>query len=142
MNHTVMNPSCLFCKIIQKEIPSIAVYESDDVYAFLDIHPVHPGHTLVVPKQHCEGVLTCDPAVLSEVARAAKYVAHAVTSGLGVSGFNLIQNEGAVAGQVIPHLHIHVIPRVQGDGLTHWPGTPYPNPEAMTAVAEKIRGAF
>src|SRR3989344_179145 len=107
----IIMSDCLFCKIVAKEIPSTPVYEDEDVYAFLDIHPVNPGHTLVVPKKHCSGFLDCDPYIVTRWITVTQKIAQAMKKGLDLAGLNLEQNEGAVAGQVISHLHIHIVPR-------------------------------
>lgn len=133
---------CLFCKIISKEIPSTPVYEDDDVYAFLDIKPVNQGHVLVVPKKHCSGFLDCGADMLPKWIVATQKIAKAMKQGLGLEGLNLEQNEGAIAGQVIPHLHIHIVPRQPDDGLKHWPGHPYASSGEAEAVADKIRAAL
>lgn len=130
---------CLFCKIIKGEIPAVKVYEDDTVLAFLDIHPVNPGHVLIVPKIHSEGLLDADDAVLGQMVVVTKKVATAILQSLGYEAFNLEQNNGPIAGQVIPHLHWHIVPRRADDGLKHWPGKEYVEGEA-TSVAEKIKG--
>ncbi len=112
------------------------------MYAFLDIKPVNPGHTLVVPKKHSAGFHDADPEVLEELIVAMQKIARAVQSGLDATGFNLEQNEGSVAGQVVPHLHFHIIPRRADDGLKHWPGTPYASNEEAMVMAEKIKSAL
>lgn len=132
---------CLFCKIIAKGIPSRGVYEDDSVYAFLDIKPVNPGHVLVVPKTHSDGFLDADPEVLKGLILATQRVARAVASALGTDGFNLEENNGAIAGQVVPHLHFHVVPRRPDDGLKHWPGTAYETGKDEE-IAAKIRAAM
>ncbi len=116
---------CLFCKIIEKSIPSTDVYEDENIYAFLDIKPVNPGHTLVVPKKHSEGLHDADPEVLKNLIVVAQKIAKAIIGALQTNGFNLELNNGAMAGQVIPHLHLHIVPRRPNDGLKHWPGTSY-----------------
>lgn len=133
---------CLFCKIVAKEIPSTPVYEDEDVYAFLDIKPVNPGHVLVVPKKHCSGFLDCGLEILPKWILATQKVAMAIKKGLNLEGLNLEQNEGAVAGQLIQHLHIHIVPRLATDGLRHWPGKAYGSTEEAQAVADKIKGAL
>lgn len=131
---------CIFCKIIAREIPSASVYEDEEIYAFLDIHPTNRGHTLVVPKRHCSGLLDCAGSVLPPWILATQKIAQAVKNGMQADGLNLMQNEGAAAGQVVPHLHIHIVPRFAGDGFRHWPGKTYPTDEEMERTAEKIRG--
>ncbi len=130
---------CLFCKIVEKEIPSVAVYEDEEIYAFLDIHPINRGHTLVVPKKHCSGFLDCDGSVLPSWILVTQKIAQAMKNGLGADGLNLMQNEGSAAGQAIPHLHIHIVPRFAGDGLRHWPGKSYASDEEKFKMAEGIR---
>ncbi len=133
---------CLFCKIVAGDIPAERVYEDDAVIAILDIKPVNPGHVLVIPRTHSDGLHDADPATLDATIRAAQKIARAlVASGLG-QAFNLAQNNGELAGQVIPHLHLHVIPRRAGDGFKHWPGTPYPSDTEAQAVAEKVRASL
>jgi histidine triad (HIT) family protein len=128
---------CLFCKIINKEIPAVIVYEDDNVLAFLDINPVNPGHTLIVPKVHSDELLGTDDKVLEQMIVVTKKVAAAILRGLGYEAFNLEQNNGKIAGQVIPHLHWHIVPRRADDGFKHWPGKEYAEGEAKS-VAEKI----
>lgn len=132
--------NCIFCKIIAGEIPSYKIYEDEKFFAFLDISPVNPGHTLVIPKEHFPDFLAAPETVVSGLFAAAKKVAAAVQRGLAAGGFNLNVNNGEAAGQVVPHLHIHIMPRRQGDGYKLWPGRPYAAGEAEK-IAAKIRGA-
>lgn len=132
---------CLFCKIAAKEIPSSVVYEDDATIVFLDIKPVNPGHVLVVPKKHSEGFHDADPETLMRLILTTQKIANAVSSAIGTTGFNLEENNGSIAGQVIPHLHFHVVPRRPDDGLKHWRGTPYAEGEAEE-VAGKIRNVL
>lgn len=129
---------CLFCKIIAKTIPSVAVYEDDDTFAFLDINPNNPGHTLVVPKTHTENLYDISDEDFGRMSVVVKKLAIAIKKALSADGINLAMNNERSAGQIIPHTHIHIIPRFQGDGFTHWKGTPYKTGEDA-AVAEKIK---
>ncbi|MBI5254397.1 HIT family protein [Candidatus Falkowbacteria bacterium] len=129
---------CLFCEIINGKIPCYKVYEDADVFAFLDINPTMPGHTLVLPKKHCSGLLDVDVETLSKIMTAAQKITAAIQKALGSSGFNIIQNNGVPAGQVIEHLHFHIIPRNESDGLKHWPGKPYSGDMAAD-IANKIQ---
>jgi histidine triad (HIT) family protein len=117
--------NCLFCRLIQGEIPSTKVYESDQVVAFLDINPVNPGHTLVVPKEHYSNLSETPESVLEEMIRVVKKLSIAIMKATNTEGFNLGANNGTVAGQVIFHTHFHVMPRRPDDGLRLWPGKPY-----------------
>ena len=132
---------CIFCKIIAGELPCAKVYEDEHTLAFLDIHPVRPGHTLVVPKTHCQDFLDCDPAVFRDIMPVTQKVARAVVKATGAEGFNLGVNNGRAAGQVIFHLHLHVIPRNIGDGLRLWPNQDYQEGK-MQEIAGRIKKAF
>lgn len=133
---------CVFCKIIAKEIPSTAVYEDADVYAFLDISPVQPGHTLVVPKTHGATLLDVSDDVLAKTIQAVQRVAQAMQRALGFDGFNVTQNNGTAAGQSVHHLHMHIIPRYKDDGLVAWPHGPYASLTEAQELAQKIRAQF
>ncbi len=128
---------CIFCKIAKGEIPCSKVYENDKVLAFLDIAPVNKGHVLVIPKEHYKDLLAMPDNVLAEVAKVGKKVAKAVMKVTGAAGFNLGQNNGKTAGQVVMHFHLHIIPRFEDDGLTLWPQGKYEGKE-MDEIAEKI----
>ena len=140
MHSNTDSEHCLFCKIISGEIPSRRVYEDDQVMAFLDAFPTRPGHTLVVPKGHVETMMDASDACLTSWIRAVQRVAIAVQSATGAQGINLLQNNGSAAGQVIHHLHMHIIPRMMDDGLKMWPGSPI-NAQEGDVLAEKLRKA-
>lgn len=108
---------CLFCKIIQGEIPSSKVYEDDDVYAFLDISQVTPGHTLVVSKKHYDNFLATPKNLMHKVMDVAQRIGQADILMLGARGVNILTNVNKEAGQSIFHFHVHVIPRYQSDGF-------------------------
>jgi len=129
---------CIFCKIVSREIPSYKVHEDENVLAFLDIAPVNYGHTLVIPKKHFENMEEVDVKTLEQVIMAVKKIGASVKSGLGVAGYNLCVNNGKVSGQVVPHLHFHIIPRTAGDGLELWPQGKYGDGEAEE-VLKKIK---
>lgn len=132
---------CLFCKIVRKEIPAAIVHEDDDVVAFLDTKPVNPGHVLVVPKRHSEDYASTGDKELTAAVLVARNIGRALLRGLGVPAFNIGVNNGQAAGQVINHLHIHVMPRREADGHELWHGRPYGDGEA-SSVAEKIKNAL
>lgn len=130
--------SCLFCRIITNTLPSYKVYETDDVLAFLDIHPVHPGHMLLVPKTHAETIIDLSPEALTTWLQEVPKLAKALVESTGCEGYNLLQNNGAAAGQVIPHVHLHLIPRWSADGLHHWPNQTL-TPEEGERLARHMR---
>ncbi|MBQ8142596.1 MAG: HIT family protein [Bacilli bacterium] len=111
------NTSCIFCKIARGEIPSYKVYEDNEILAFLDINPASRGHTLVVVKEHVDDVTKCPRHLLDRAFEVAQMIAQAMVSQLGADGVNILTNAGEVAGQSVPHFHIHVIPRYINDGL-------------------------
>jgi histidine triad (HIT) family protein len=110
---------CIFCRIVEKEIPATIVYEDDDVLVFMDIGPIIKGHALVISKKHYDPVTETPDEVVSQMHIVAKRVAQAQMNGLGADGVNIMQNNGSAAGQEVPHIHVHVIPRFSGDGH-HW----------------------
>lgn len=107
---------CLFCKISKGEIPSQKVYEDDSTFAFLDINPRNPGHTLVIPKKHVETILDADDATLSAVIRTVRKIAVAAKNAAKADGVSIVQSNGRAAGQVVAHMHFHVIPRFNAEG--------------------------
>ena len=113
---------CVFCKIVAKEIDCNAVYEDDKVLAFLDIFPAAKGHTLVIPKMHNEFLGDVSDEELASLVSVVKKVAKAL--GDYAEGSSILQRNGKVAGQVVPHVHFHVIPRSENDGvsLDQWDG--------------------
>ncbi len=133
---------CIFCKVIRGELPSTKVYEDDAVLAFLDIHPVAPGHTLVVPKNETsENIFDVDEKDWLACMRVVRLLAPAIEKATGADGINLMMNNRAHAGQVVDHPHVHIIPRFKGDGLRMWEHSSYQEGEAAK-VAENIRAAL
>ncbi|MDP3735280.1 MAG: HIT family protein [bacterium] len=132
---------CLFCNIIAKKFPAVFVYEDEKVAVFLDINPTNPGHTLVVPKAHFENIFDVTEETFCDVAAATKRLAPAIRAAVGADGINLMVNNGRAAGQLIPHIHLHIVPRLMADGFRHWKGAPYKNGE-IEQVAEKIRAVL
>ena len=109
---------CIFCKIADGSIPSYKLYEDDKVLAFLDINPVSKGHTVVIPKHHCEHVLDCNDEVYTHLMLVVKKLGINILKTLNADGLNLITNCKEAAGQTVPHFHFHIIPRfLEGDGF-------------------------
>lgn len=120
----------LFLKIIKGEIPSHIVYEDAHTFAFLDINPVNPGHTLVVPKEQYENIYDIPEDLWCALMSTVKKLAPAIKTATRADGINIEMNNGSAAGQMVFHTHIHIVPRYKNDGFTHWPGTPYKDKEA------------
>ena len=130
---------CVFCKIIAGEIPAEKIYEDEQALAFLDISPVNPGHTLVVPKEHYEDPLTTPDEVLARLIGVGKKIARAILAVGLAEGINFGMNNGRAAGQIVFHAHLHVIPRLNVDGLKMWGSGEYKSEEERKEVARKIK---
>ena len=132
---------CIFCKIIKGEIPSQKLYEDAQTYAFLDITPVNPGHALVVPKNHSVNILDAENKDICAITETVAKIAPKIIKAVGAGAFNLAVNNGSAAGQVVPHLHFHIIPRFPDDGRGLWGGK-HVGSDELAEVAEKIRKEF
>ncbi|MBL7051473.1 MAG: HIT family protein [Nanoarchaeota archaeon] len=115
-----MTNECIFCKIIKGDIPSNKIYEDDYAFAFLDINPSTEGHTLVIPKKHYKNISDIPTEDLSKFMKSLQKVAKGLLK-FG-NGLNILQNNGETAGQIVFHMHFHLIPRREGDGVSigHW----------------------
>ena len=132
-----MKNDCVFCAIAEAEIPSFKVYEDELVLAYLDINPFTKGHTLVIPKVHSTGLLdTSDETLAAVLARVKKIAAH-LKKALPCDGFNILQNNGAAAGQTVMHLHFHIVPRYGQEEITFTSHTG--DMKALKALAEQLR---
>ena len=131
---------CLFCKIASREIASEIIYEDPSAVAFLDIHPRAPGHTVVVPRSHAETILDISRSDLHSLFTAVKTVTEGLARTLSPEGFTIGINHGRVGGQMVDHLHVHVIPRFTGDGGGSIHGVVHnPPTDSLAVIAEAIR---
>ena len=131
---------CLFCKIANKQIPAEIVYEDSDTLAFLDIHPRAPGHTMIIPKIHAENILDLPDNLVGKVFLTVKKIAGMLTKAFKPEGFTIGINHGRVSGQVVDHLHIHVMPRFSNDqGASIHSVVNNPPAESLKEIAEKIK---
>ena len=112
-----MAENCIFCKIANGEIPSKTLYEDDMFRVILDINPASKGHALILPKKHFANIYEVDQDTAGEAFVLAKRMATVMTEVLGCEGFNILQNNGEIAGQTVFHFHIHLIPRYKEDGV-------------------------
>lgn len=135
------DPNNIFAKIIRGELPAQKVYEDDKVLAFLDIMPRAPGHTLVIPKAPARNLLDVKPEDLAHVMRVAQKIAHAGMKAFDAQGVTVQQFNEAAGGQVVFHLHVHVIPRKEGEAMKP-PATFKETSENLAAHAEKLRAAL
>lgn len=111
--------NCLFCKIANGEIPSNTVYEDEDVRVILDISPASKGHAIIIPKEHYANIYEIEPELLAKVVKVGQRVIKHAKDVLKCDGYNLLQNNGEVAGQTIFHFHMHLIPRYAKDDNTN-----------------------
>ena len=130
---------CVFCGIVEGNIPSTKVYEDDDVLAFMDIGPIVKGHVLVIPKQHHESIADTPSDLLAKLIVVVQKIARAQMDGLQAEGVNVHQSNGTVAGQVVPHIHFHLIPRYSEDGHSwNWSAKSYADSGEALALAKRI----
>ncbi|MGE5556161.1 MAG: HIT family protein [Methanocella sp.] len=135
----MFDENCIFCRIVSKQAPSSIVYEDDTVMAFLDIRPLHSGHTLVIPKAHYVDIFDTPEELLEAVHGVAKRVAFAVKKATNADGISIIQQSGAAAGQDIFHIHVHVVPRFLGQKLPSFHDLVVVDRAELDVMAAKIR---
>ena len=129
---------CIFCKIINGEIPAFKIYEDEYVLCFLDISQASEGHTLIVPKKHFENLFDVDQETLNHMAQAVKIVTNLLKEKLGVTDVNLLNTSGTNAGQTVMHLHFHIIPRKEGDNINFSFQENEPNFDKLSQTQKKL----
>ncbi|MEI6144565.1 MAG: HIT family protein [Candidatus Berkelbacteria bacterium] len=127
---------CIFCKIAGGEIPTNKIYENEELLAFLDIMPVRPGHTLVISKKHFANILETPADTSAKMLELAKKIGKHIIEEFGADGVNITNNTHAAAGQSVLHVHFHIIPRYENDGLQPWPHKEYALGQAETIAAK------
>jgi len=132
-----MKNDCIFCAIAAGEIPCFKVYEDDVALAYLDINPFTRGHTLVIPKKHVGCLVDADDDLLAELMPRVRKVAAHIKEALPCDGFNVLQNNGAAAGQTVNHLHFHIVPRYGSEPIVFESHSG--DMEALKALSERIK---
>lgn len=133
-----MDSNCIFCKILNNEIPSKKIYEDDDFLAMLDIAPATRGHVLIVPKEHAVTMSDLSDDKLSKILVLAKKIVDAMKKVHGFTDYNIIQNNGRLAGQTVSHYHLHLIPRYSVDEVSLW--SPHEDDPSVTdELASAVR---
>jgi histidine triad (HIT) family protein len=133
------DPNCIFCKIVAKQIPATVVHEDAATLAFMDIGQVNPGHVLVAAKAHAENIYALDDEQAGALFRAAAKVSRAIRAAFSPEGLSVYQANGKAAGQTVFHVHIHLVPRHEGDGMAlSWP-VKNPPREKLEEYAAAIR---
>ena len=130
---------CIFCAMQRGDIPFVEVLSGEHFFAFLDIGPLNHGHVLIVPKEHYANVFEVPAALGDELLKTMQILGKAIMDATGAGGLNVVQNNFAPSGQAVFHVHWHLIPRFEGDGLLKWTPGKYDNQDQMTALAETIR---
>ena len=135
------DPNNIFAKILRGELPSYKVYEDEGAFAFLDIMPRAPGHTLILPKAPARNILDADPDVVAHVMKVAQKIAKAAMTAFAAEGVTVQQFNESAGGQVVFHLHVHVIPRHAGVTLKA-PASVKEAPDVLAAHAERLKAAL
>jgi len=133
--------TCIFCDILDGKRDGHFIYDDDEHVAFLDKYPIDVGHTLVIPRQHHERITDMEPNNVGKIFSLVPKIAKAVLIGARADAFSLAQNNGKAAKQIIPHVHIHIIPRYDNKG-TVWTKRQIPSDETLSELAVKIRTAL
>ncbi len=137
------NSDCIFCKIVKGEIPCHKIYEDEDFLAFLDIHPETPGHTLIITKKHFKTMLDLPEDLLCKIIKKVQKITKVVLDITGYKAFNLVVNTGKDAGQLVDHVHFHIIPRIEGDDRKFYiPPIKYKNKQEIKKLATKIKNSL
>ncbi len=134
----MQDQDCIFCKIIEGKIPCAKIYEDNEFIAFLDIAPSAKGHSLVIPKIHVKNVLEIEASYAENLFKIIQKIAPAIMQATDSDGFNVVQNNFASAGQTVFHVHWHIIPRKNDDGLIPWNQGSYGDMAQMKKMQEEI----
>ena len=133
-----MTDKCIFCDIVLGKLPSYKLYEDDLFVVILDRFPVNPGHALIIPKYHSEDIFGLCEKEAPQIMPLAQKIAAKIKETLSPDGFNIIQNNGKAAGQVVFHYHMHIIPRYEGDGIKIHPRSKNVTEAELEDIAAKL----
>lgn len=134
---------CLFCSIINSKLPAIILYEDQHYIALMDKYPLNLGHSLVIPKIHHESLLSMTPCQVGTLYSVVYMISKAITSAVNADGFSIGQNNGRAANQIIPHVHVHIVPRFANDSREgKWPSRTVGDLKQLTSTARKIRSVL
>ena len=133
--------ACIFCDIVEGKLDGHIIYEDESHMVFLDKYPIDEGHTLVIPKKHYERITDMAPEDVGKIFTLVPKIAKAVLLGAGADAFSLAQNNGKAAKQIIPHVHIHIIPRY-ANKATMWTKRQIPTDDELSNLKEKIQSSF
>ena len=134
---------CIFCSIIKDELGAVRVFENSDFIAFMDKYPINKGHALVFPKNHHESIFTMRDDEVGKLFSTVSFLSKGIMKALDAKGLNIGQNNGKAANQIVPHVHVHIIPRYSYDSPNgRWPSRNLISDEELEKIAEKIRAAL
>jgi histidine triad (HIT) family protein len=135
-----MSKSCIFCSIITGQEPGTIVYRDPDFLVIMDKYPINPGHTLVMPLKHYEDLLHMPSSEVGKLHALVPTIAKAVVSAVEADGFNVGQNNGIAANQIVPHVHVHIVPRFNDDSPDgRWPSRRLSSHKELAKIAHKIK---
>ncbi len=135
-----MSKTCIFCSIISGEEPCVQIRRENGILVLMDKYPINPGHTLLMPTTHYETLLEMPPAEVGKLYSMVPTVARAIISAVNADGFNVGQNNGLAANQIVPHVHIHIVPRFDDDSPDgKWPSRMVATLEDIIKIAQKIK---
>lgn len=133
--------NCIFCKLANGDIPTNSIYEDDDFKVILDASPATKGHALILPKQHYANIFEIEDETLAKAAKLAKKIMTHEKDVLGCEGYNLVQNNGEMAGQTVFHFHMHLIPRylnAKNNDILNWSHETF-SPEEMAEIRDSLK---
>jgi histidine triad (HIT) family protein len=135
-----MSKPCLFCSIIAGQEPCVQIHCDDGFLVLMDKYPINPGHALVMPTKHYETLLQMPPAEVGKLYSLVPTIAKAIVSAVRADGFNVGQNNGVAANQIVPHVHVHIVPRFYDDSPDgKWPSRRVTSQEDIAKIAQKIK---
>ncbi len=134
-----MKKDCVFCKVINNELPSHRIFENKNILVIMDIMPLNDGHLLVMPKTHYETILDIPVDLAGEIMMISKKMARHIQTVLHSEGISMLQNNFQAAGQVIPHFHMHLIPRNSNDGVRLFWSSKEVEPEHLSRLEERLK---
>jgi histidine triad (HIT) family protein len=135
-----MSKSCIFCSIIDGQEPCVQIHHDNGFLVLMDKYPINPGHALVMPTKHYETLLQMPPAEVGKLYSLVPAIAKAIISAVKADGFNVGQNNGIAANQIVPHVHVHIVPRFHDDSPDgKWPSRRVGTQEDILKIAQKIK---
>lgn len=135
----MIKDDCIFCKIAKGDIPSATIYETGDFKCILDVAPANRGHALIITKDHYDNIFQLDAETAAKIFSFATVAAKAIKEETGCEGMNVLQNNGAVAGQTVNHFHLHLVPRNSNDGVNMSWAPKETEPSEQQALAKAIK---